>query len=167
MALQCEVMAGSSLLPNSLCSRTPMLLISGLCASTLKARYTRQAVPPEKYFGLTRTPSLRSYSTLLTFQRRPSPLIQKAHSMWALLRTARCTRFRLPARSPYFSIRRQNTFGTWRSAPMARCTLPQGIKDSFSPLPLTARANCFIPATKPTFASSHSMRTKISSPGPS
>src|SRR5207249_5300645 len=57
---------------------------------------------------------------------------------------------------PYFSIRRQNTFGTWRSAPMARCTLPQGIKDSFSPLPLTARANCFILATKPTFASSHS-----------
>ncbi len=112
MAWPCAAMADLSSRRNSLCWPMRTLPIFGPSASIPRARFTLRAARLRKYFASIRTASLPWSSIPRTSLHKPSPLTPKALSTSALLPTARFIASRLPARSPFSSIPKRNTFGT-------------------------------------------------------
>ena len=160
MVWRCAAMAASNSLRNSACSLTRMLLIFGPSGSTPKARSMRRVARLQKYFVSIPRAKPQSSSIPRISPRKPSPSTPKGFSTWVLLLTARFTKSRLPAKSPFSSIRKQNTSGTSLSLPTGLSTSPPGIRVRSSPLPLTAKANSSTPATRHTFAFWRSIQTE-------
>ena len=73
---------------------------------------------------------------------------------------AKFTKSLRPAKSPFSSIRKQNTSGTSLSLPTGLSTSPPGIRVRSSPFRPTARANSSTPATRHTFAFWRSIQTE-------